>query len=89
MVKMIAGAMTGMLMGTVLLAGMVAAGQIEGKIKSVDPSTRSITLENGTELIVPAEAVTDQRLLQAGAEIRANFEEKDGRKVVTTLEPAR
>ena len=87
MVKMIAGAMTGMLMGTVLLA--VAAGQIEGKIKSVDPSTRSITLENGTELIVPAEAVTDQRLLQAGAEIRASFEEKDGRKVVTTLEPAR
>ena len=89
MVKMIAGAMTGMLMGTVLLAGMVAAGQIEGKIKSVDPSTRSITLENGTELIVPAEAVTDQRLLQAGAEIRASFEEKDGRTVVTTLEPAR
>jgi len=89
MVKMIAGAMTGMLMGTVLLAGMVAAGQIEGKIKSVDPSTRSITLENGTELIVPAEAVTDQRLLQAGAEIRASFEEKDGQKVVLKLEPAR
>jgi Protein of unknown function (DUF1344) len=87
--KLITGAMTGMLMGTVLLTGMVAAGEIEGKIKSVDPSTRSITLENGTELLVPPEAVTDQRLLQPGAEIRARFEEKDGRKVVMTLEPAR
>ena len=89
MAKMIAGAMAGMLMGTVILAGMVAAAEIEGKIKSVNASTRSITLENGTELMVPAEAVTDERLLQPGAEIRASFEEKDGRKVVMTLEPAR
>jgi hypothetical protein len=33
--------------------------------------------------------VEDQRLLQPGAEIRASFEEKDGQKVVMTLEPAR
>lgn len=90
MTRMIAGAMAGMLLGTMLLAGVVAAAEIEGKIKSVDPSTRSITLENGTELMVPAEVVLDDRLLQPGAEIRASFEEKDdGQKVVMTLEPAR
>ena len=86
----IAGALAGILMGTMLLAGVAAAAEIEGKIKSVDPTTRSITLENGTQLVIPTEAVVeDHRLLQPGAEIRASFEEKDGQKVVLKLEPAR
>jgi len=90
MTKTIAGALAGILMGTMLLAGVAAAAEIEGKIKSVDPTTRSITLENGTQLVIPTEAVVeDHRLLQPGAEIRASFEEKDGQKVVLKLEPAR
>lgn len=90
MVKLVGGALAGMLMGTVLLAGVARAGEVEGKIKSVDPATRSITLENGTQLMIPIGAVVDDhRLLQPGAEIRASFEEKDGQKIVITLEPAR
>ena len=90
MSKLIGGALAGMLMGTVFLAGVAAAGEVEGKIKSVDPTTRSITLENGTQLMIPPGAVVeDQRLLQPGAEIRASFEERDGQKVLMTLEPAR
>jgi hypothetical protein len=90
MTNTIAGALAGILMGTMLLAGVAAAAEIEGKIKSVDPTTRSITLENGTLLVIPTEAVVeDHRLLQPGAEIRASFEEKDGQKVVLKLEPAR
>jgi hypothetical protein len=90
MTNTIAGALAGILMGTMLLAGVAAAAEIEGKIKSVDPTTRSITLENGTQLVIPTEAVVeDHRLLQPGAEIRASFEEKDGQKVVLKLEPAR
>ena len=90
MVKLIGGALAGMLMGTVLLAGVAGAGEVEGKIKSVDPATRSITLENGTQLMIPIGAVVaDHRLLQPGAEVRASFEEKDGQKIVITLEPAR
>jgi hypothetical protein len=90
MAKAMAGALAGILMGTMLLAGVVVAAEIEGKIKSVDPATRSITLENGTQLVIPTEAVVeDHRLLQAGAEIRASFEEKNGQKVVLKLEPAR
>jgi preprotein translocase subunit YajC len=90
MTNTIAGALAGILMGTMLLTGVVAAAEIEGKIKSVDPTTRSITLENGTQLVIPTEAVVeDHRLLQPGAEIRASFEEKDGQKVVLKLEPAR
>ncbi|HET6365835.1 MAG TPA: DUF1344 domain-containing protein [Pseudomonadales bacterium] len=90
MAKLIGGALTGMLMGTVLLAGVAVAGEVEGKIKSVDLVTRSITLENGTQLVIPTGAVVeDHRLLQPGAEIRASFEEKDGQKILMTLEPAR
>ena len=90
MTNTIVGALAGILMGTMLLAGVAAAAEIEGKIKSVDPTTRSITLENGTQLVIPTEAVVeDHRLLQPGAEIRASFEEKDGQKVVLKLEPAR
>jgi len=90
MTKLIGGALAGMLMGTVLLAGVAVAGEVEGKIKSIDPATRSITLENGTHLMIPTGTVVeDHRLLQPGAEIRASFEEKDGQKVLKTLEPAR
>ena len=90
MAKLIGGALAGMLMGTVLLTGAAGAGEVEGKIKSVDPVTRSITLENGTQLMIPNGAVVDDhRLLQPGAEVRASFEEKDGQKILMTLEPAR
>lgn len=90
MTRTIAGTLAGILVGTMLLAGVAAAAEVEGKIKSVDPASGSITLENGTRLMVPAEAVVeDHRLLQPGAEIRASFEEKDGQKVVMRLEPAR
>ena len=82
--------MTGFLVSTMLLTGVAAAAEIEGKIKSIDPATRSITLENGTLLVMRTGAVVDDhRLLQPGAEIRASYEEKDGQKIVNKLEPAR
>ena len=90
MATTIAGTVAGILMGAMLLAGVAGAAEIEGKIKSVDATTRSITLENGTKLMIPVGAVVeDQRLLQPGAEIRVNFEEKDGQKIVLKLESAR
>ena len=92
------GALAGILTAALLLAlllaplltGVAAAAEIEGKIKSVDSARRSITLENGTLLVIsPSAVVDDHRLLQPGAEIRASFEERDGQKVVTKLESAR
>lgn len=82
--------MAGFLMGILLLAGVAAAAEIEGKIKSINTASGSITLENGIELMVPTAAVVDDhRLLQPGAEIRVSYEEKDGQKVVMKLESAR
>ncbi len=62
------------------------AGHAEGKIKSVDPSGRMLTLEDGTMLTIPPSARVRQDLLREGAIVKASFEEKDGQKLVTSIE---
>ena len=62
------------------------SGQAEGKIKSVDPSGRLLTLEDGTMLTIPPSARVRQDLLREGAIVKASFEEKDGQKLVTSIE---
>jgi Cu/Ag efflux protein CusF len=61
-------------------------GLAEGKIKSVDDSGRMLTLEDGTMLTIPPSAQVRQDLLREGAIVKASFEEKDGQKVVTSIE---
>jgi hypothetical protein len=60
------------------------AAEIEGKIQSVDPSDRSVTLDNGTKLWVAEGVAMDS--LQAGAEVKASYEEKDGKNIATSVE---
>ncbi len=62
------------------------SGQAEGKIMSVDPSGRMLTLEDGTMLTIPPSAQVRQDLLKEGAVVKASFEEKDGQKIVTSIE---
>jgi Cu/Ag efflux protein CusF len=61
-------------------------GQAEGKIKSVDPSGRMLELEDGTMLTIPATAGVQQEALREGAIVKASFEERDGQKIVTSIE---
>lgn len=71
----------------VLALGTVAwAGDVEGKIKSVDTSGRVVTLEDGTMLTIPPTAKVDKNALKAGATVKASFEEKGGDKVVTAIQ---
>ncbi len=60
--------------------------QIEGKIKSVDPSGRVLTLDDGTRLMIPPTVNVARDTLKEGAIVKANFEERSGQKVVTSLE---
>lgn len=60
------------------------AEEISGKIQKVDTGDRSIVLEDGTQLWL-AESVSADAL-QEGATIKASYEEKDGKKVVTQIE---
>jgi hypothetical protein len=73
----------------VLAFGTVAWGaDVEGKIKSVDPNGRAVTLEDGTKLTIPPAAKVDKNALKPGATVKASFEDKGGEKVVTTIQVA-
>ncbi len=60
--------------------------QVEGKIKSLDPSGRMLTLEDGTQLTIPPTVNISRATLKEGAIVKANFEERDGQKVVTSMQ---
>lgn len=60
------------------------AGEIQGKIQNVNPADRMFVLEDGTRLWV-AEGVSVDTLKE-GASVKATFEERDGKKVVTNFE---
>jgi len=62
----------------------VWAEEIQGKIKSVDPSERSIVLEDGTQLWVAEGLSMDT--LKEGASVKASYEERDGKKITTGFE---
>ncbi len=64
-------------------AGAFAA-DVEGKVQSVDVSERVIILENGTKYWI-AEGVAMEKLKE-GANVKASFEERDGKNVVIVIE---
>jgi Cu/Ag efflux protein CusF len=69
-----------------LMASLAVAAEIEGTIKSVDPSGRMITLEDGTQLTVPATAKVEAGALKPGAHVKASFDAKGSSKVVTEIQ---
>ena len=86
MVK-VPGAIFVLALVAVLTLGTVAwAGDVEGKIKSVDTSGRVVTLEDGTTLTIPPTAKVEKNALKPGATVKASFEEKGGDKVVTAIQ---
>jgi hypothetical protein len=62
------------------------ADEIQGKIQKIDPAERTIVLEDGTQLWV-AEGVSMDNATE-GKSVKASYEERDGKKVVTTLDVA-
>ena len=72
------------LVSVLAIAPLAWAGQIEGKVKSVDQSDRTVTLEDGTRIVVPQGMDLDQ--LREGAEITMSYEEKDGKNEATNVQ---
>ena len=50
---------------------------MQGKVKKWDAATQTITLEDGTQLTVPA-TVKESAQIKEGAMVKASSEEKDG-----------
>jgi hypothetical protein len=73
----------------VLLGLGVAAGwseEVQGKIQSVDASERTIVLEDGSKIWIAEGVPMDN--LKEGKAVKASYEERDGKKVATTVEVA-
>lgn len=76
----------GMALALLLVCGVVGvwAEEITGKIKAVNTTERMLVLEDGTQLWV-AEGVSLDKL-KDGASVKASYEERDGKKIVTGFE---
>jgi len=64
-----------------------AGNEVQGKVKKWDAATQTITLEDGTQLTVPA-TVKESAQIKEGAMVKASYEEKDGKKVISKMEVA-
>jgi hypothetical protein len=67
-----------------LATGVAIAGEIEGKVQSIDPADRVFVLEDGTKLWV-AEGVS-MDALKPGAKVKASYEERDGKNITTSFD---
>jgi len=68
----------------VVSAGGVWAGEVGGKIQKVDPADRMFVLEDGTQLWMAEGLSMDA--LKEGASVKAAYDERDGKKIVTGFE---
>ncbi|GAA2877598.1 opacity protein-like surface antigen [Aminobacter niigataensis] len=64
--------------------GAAYAADIEGTVQSVDPATRSITLEDGKIYVIPETIKVDE--LAAGAKVKVTVDDTTG--AVTAIEKA-
>jgi hypothetical protein len=68
---------------TLAVAGAWAA-DVEGKIQQVNTTDRMIVLDDGTQLYLAEGVPTDN--LREGAKVKASYEEREGKKVVTGIQ---
>jgi uncharacterized protein DUF1344 len=66
-------------------SGAPQAKEIQGKVKALDRSKKTVTLEDGTKLMIPESIQVTSGSLKKGAMVIATYEEKDGQKVVTSI----
>ena len=81
-------AMLAMILGlvvVVLSAGLVAAGDLQGKVKTIEVNQKVLTLDDGTKLYW-TDTVTVTEAVKSGAMVKATYEEKDGRFMLKKIE---
>jgi outer membrane lipoprotein SlyB len=67
------------------IAVPVLAAEVEGKIQSVNATERTITLDNGSTLVLAEGLSADS--LKEGDEVKVSFDEREGKQVVTSVDP--
>ncbi len=71
-------------LAVLLSTGLAVAGDVQGRIRGIEMTQKVITLDNGTRLFWTDDVIAEQ--LQSGALVRARYEERNGRFVLTDLE---
>jgi Cu/Ag efflux protein CusF len=61
---------------SVAMLGAAYAATVDGVVQSVDPATRTVTLEDGKSFVAPESAALDQ--LTAGAKIKVTVDDTTG-----------
>ncbi len=76
----------GIALSVLLVLGVTGAWaeDVSGKIQSVDQNERAFVLDDGSKIWV-AEGVS-MDALKEGASVKASYQERDGKKVATSLE---
>ena len=72
------------LVALLAIVPLAAAAEIEGKIKTIDTSDRTIVLDDGTKVSVGDGVSMDT--LQEGTDVKVSYEERDGKNVATSVE---
>jgi len=84
--KKVLTAMMAVAVSVLVLAPLAWAGDIQGTVKSLDQSGQVLTLDDGTQLLLPPGLGVKRNDLQPGDNVKASYEESGGQKIVTTLE---
>lgn len=78
--------LTALVTVTALMVPAAWAEDIQGKIKSVDQGGRMLTLEDGTQLMLPPTVRINRHNVTPGADVKASYQTKGDQKVVTSIE---
>jgi hypothetical protein len=66
--------------------GVVEGDVVEGRVRRVVPETRTITLDNGQEYLIPPVLAPNWDVLQTGPPVKLRYSVDRGRNVATLLE---
>ena len=78
--------LVGSLVSSVALSiGVAEANDVQGRVKAMEMTQKVITLDNGTRLFWTDETPVAEQI-QSGDVVRAKYEERGGRLVVTEIE---
>ena len=68
----------------VFTAGLAVAGEVQGTVKAVDATERTVLLEDGTKLWLSEGISVDA--FKEGTQVVVSYEARDGKNVATSVE---
>lgn len=84
--KRLVTSMVAVTLAALAFAPLAWAANVQGKIKAMDTTGRTLVLEDGTQLAIPDNLPISRKDLQPGTEVKASYDMIGGQKVITAIE---